>query len=55
MKRRLETHKEGKGNARELSKKKKSSIGGHINRGKKEGPPSAGDEHLETEGCKARS
>ena len=37
VKRRLETHEEGKGNARELSKKKKSPIGGHINRGRKEG------------------
>ena len=37
VKRRLETHEEGKGNARELSKKKKSPIGGHINRGKKAG------------------
>jgi len=37
VKRRLETHEEGEGNARELSKKKKSPIGGHINRGKKAG------------------
>jgi hypothetical protein len=37
VKRRLETHEEGKGSARELSKKKKSPIGGHINRGRKEG------------------
>ena len=37
MKRRLETHEEGKDNARELSKKKKSPIGGHINRGRKAG------------------
>lgn len=37
VKRRLETHEEGKGNAREVSKKKKSPIGGHINRGRKTG------------------
>lgn len=35
VKRRLETHEVGEDNARELSRKKESPIGGHIDRGRK--------------------